>query len=155
MHRCFIIYQIAQKFYERHNRYITLKELSSVLYRLEQMFYEKYGRPLLNLKFDVDDPLYGIYVEGLEDLLTECEKCGFIKYKVIWTIPPAPVTDDPDYTIAVIDHELSRVDAHEVYLRKYIVPKQHKIDVPEKLERLLREAGCSLSELECLIEKLV
>lgn len=69
-------------------------------------------------------------------------------------MPEAPdCGGDEDCRLAAVQHELSRVDAEERYVRRTVRPLAEAVEPPRDLQRLLEEVGATLGELAYLVER--
>ncbi len=112
---------------------------------LNEEFKAKFGKPLLDLEFIMY--FYGPYALKLEDILNECSAIGLIEYKVILKVPKVTEGLDSDYRLAVIEHQLSEIDAPRKYIRKIIEPKADSLEMPDDLKKLLNDVRCNVEEL--------
>ena len=144
-----VIWFVAKWWYEHEKGELTLTRLNKLLFILNREFKAKFGKPLLDLEFFMY--FYGPYSVDLEDILNDSADRGLIDYVVEVKIPHAPRDLDEDYAYAIIKHQLDEVDAPGKYVRKIVRPKAGAVEIPQDLEKLLKEIGITESELKEMI----
>jgi len=129
-------------------------QLLAALFAADREFARRYGRRLLD--FEYTAWLNGLYSYEFYEALEEAADAGLVEYEVSVELPEAPgCGGDEDCRLAAVQHELSRVDAEERYVKRTVRPLAEAAEPPPDLLRLLEGVGATLGELELLVEKAV
>ena len=135
---------------KRISRDIPLVALEKVLFTLNREFLDRFSTRLLDLEFILQDD--GPRCHDLEKIVEEAVDLGLVEYEVTVKIPDAPFDLNPDYAEAIIEHELSRVDAPYRYVKEKVIPAVNNVDIPGDLKELLAKVNMKIEELENLIK---
>jgi len=129
-------------------------QLLAALFAADREFAQRYGRRLLD--FEYAAWLGGLYSYEFYKALEEAADAGLVEYEVSVELPEAPgCGGDEDCRLAAVQHELSRVDAEERYVKRTVRPLAEAAEPPPDLLRLLQEVGAELGELKLLVERAV
>jgi len=145
-----LIWFVAKAWRSIKRRSSTAEQLLDVLFAVDREFVKRYGRKLLDFVYVVQ--FDGLYSYEFYKALEEAADMELVEYVVTVKLPSAPSCgDDEDCRLAVIQHEMSRVERR--YVKRIVRPLAEAVEPPDDLLHLLKEVG--LNDLMMIVKDVI